>query len=208
MSLDLLALLLVAAGAVVGALAGALRQVVRLLALALAAVLAPRLAPRLADGLGRLLPERAAAGAVAVALAFAALFLGLWLVGRVLLRLLASEAEKGGADRGFGALLGGLQAALAAWMVVSLLALWGRPVGAPGFRLDPAEGQVGALVERFNLVELVAPAEARALREKLPRVREAVEAGKALQESPAAREALRQLEEAEKAERARGKGSR
>lgn len=199
MSLDLLVLALVAAGSLVGALAGALRQVIRLLALAAAAFLAPRLAPYLAGGLGRLLPERAAAGPVAVALAFAALYLAIWLVSRLLLRLLGSGEQKGGADRGLGAVLGGAQAALAAWMVVSLLALWGRPVGPPSFRLDPGEGQVGALVKRFNLVELAAPGEARSLRERLPRVREAMEAGKALQESPAAQEALRRLEEAEKA---------
>jgi len=205
-SLDLLALLLVAAGALIGALAGALRQVVRLLALALAAVLAPRLAPQVAGPLERLLPERGAAGPMAVALAFAALFLLLWLLGRLLLRLLASEAERGPADRGFGALLGGLQAALAAWMVISLLALWGRPIGPQGFRLDPGEGQVGALVKLHNLVDLAAPAEAQALRERLPRVREAVEAGKALRDSPAAREALQKLEQAE--QEAAGKGKR
>lgn len=202
MSLDLLTLLVVAVGALVGALAGALRQVVRLLALLLAALLAPRLAPRLAAPLERLVPDRGAAGTVAVGLAFAGLFLLAWLAGRVLLRLLASEAERGGADRGFGALLGGLQAALAAWMVLSLLALWGRPLGP----LDPAEGQVGALVRRFNLLELSAPAEARALRERLPRVRQAIEAGKALSDSPAAQEALRKLEQAER--EAAGKAKR
>lgn len=202
MSLDLLCLLLVAAGALVGALAGALRQVVRLLALLLAALLAPRLAPRLAAPLERLLPDRGSAATVAVALAFAGLFLLAWLAGRVLLRLLASEAERGGADRGFGALLGGLQAALAAWMLLSLLALWGRPIGP----LDPTEGQVGALVRRFNLLELSAPAEARELRQQLPRVRQAIEAGKALQEAPAAQEALRRLEQAER--EAAGKGKR
>jgi len=201
-SLDLLTLLVVAVGALVGALAGALRQVVRLLALLLAALLAPRLAPRLSALLERLLPDRGAAATLAVALAFAGLFLLAWLAGRVLLRLLASEAERGGADRGFGALLGGLQAALAAWMVLSLLALWGRPLGP----LDPAEGQVGALVRRFNLLDLSAPAEARALRERLPRVRQAIEAGKALSESPAAQEALRKLEQAER--EAAGKGKR
>jgi len=205
-SLDLLALVLVAAGALFGALAGALRQVVRLVALVAAALLAPRLAPRLAGPLERLLPDRGASGTAAVALAFAALFLLLWLMGRVLLRLLASEAERGSADRGFGALLGGMQAALAAWMVISLLALWGRPIGPQGFRLDLSEGQVGALVKRFNLVELAAPAEARALRQQLPRVREAVEAGQALRDSPAAREALQKLEQAEK--EAAGKGKR
>ncbi len=206
MSLDLLALVLVAAGALFGALAGALRQVVRLLSLALAALLAPRLAPALASPLARFLSDERAAGTVAVALAFAALFLLLWLAGRVLLRLLASEAERGSADRGFGALLGGLQAGLAAWMVVSLLALWGRPIGPQGFRLDPGDGQVGALVKRHNLIDLAAPAEAQALRERLPRVREAVEVGKALGDSPAAREALQKLEQAEK--EAAGKGKR
>jgi len=204
-SLDLLALLLVAAGALFGALAGALRQVVRLASLGLAALLAPRLAPRVSGPLERLLPDRGAAGTAAVALAFAALFLLLWLLGRVLLRLLVSEAERGPADRGFGALLGGLQAALAAWMVVSLLALWGRPVGPRAFRLDPAEGQVGPLVRRHNLVDLAAPAEAQALRERLPRVREAVEAGQALRDSPAAREALEKLEQAEKEAAGQGK---
>lgn len=175
MSLDLVGLSLVVLGAVAGALAGALRQVVRLLALAAAALLAPRLAPRLAGPIERILSEPGAAAAVAVALAFALLFLLLWLLGRVVLRIAASEAERGAADRGFGALLGGLQALLAVWMAVSVLALWGRPLGTRSFRLDPTQGQLAGVVRTHNLLDLVAPADARMLRERLPKVREALE---------------------------------
>jgi len=173
-SLDLLCLGVLLAGAAVGALSGALRQVVHLLAIGAAALLGPRLAPSLEGLVARLVPPGAAPHAALLA-GFVLALAGTKLVGHLLNRLLAGDGEKSGTDRGVGALLGALQATVGLWAMLSLLVLWDRPVGRPPVRLDPRDGQLAALARAHNLVDLVAPAQARELRSRLPHLRDALD---------------------------------
>jgi len=196
-SIDLLGLAVLAAGAATGALTGALRQVVHLAALGLSALLAPALSPLLAGPISRLLPRPELGAPVAalgaLVLSFALLSVG----GHLLLR--GRGGGRRPADRGLGALLGGFQAAVGVWAALSLLVLWDRPVGGKELRLDPREGDLAAFAREHNLLEAVLPEELRQLRQKLPAAREAVE-GEALRTATeAAKRARQALDEAEKA---------
>jgi len=205
-TLDLAGLGVLCAGAAVGALAGALRQVVHLGAVALAAALARPLAPGLEGLVGRTGAAPAQAGPVATLAAFLGLFLVLGAAGQLLLRLARRrDGGRSAADRGLGALLGGLHAFVALWAALSLLVLWGRPVGPARWGLDPGRGDLVAFAREHNLLALVAPAQARAVREQLPALRDALERGpleRARQAAEAAERAQRaKQEEAEKAGR-------
>lgn len=197
MSLDLLGLGVLAAGAATGALTGALRQVVHLAALGLAALLAPVLSPLLAGPVSRLLPRPELGAPVAAFGALALSFALLAVAGHLLLR--GREGGRRSADRGLGALLGGLQAAVGVWAALSLLVLWNRPVGGKELRLDPGEGDLAAFAREHNLLEAVLPEQLRQLREKLPAAREAVESGAVRSATEAARKARQALDQAEKA---------
>ena len=185
MSLDLLGLCLLLLATAGGALTGALRQVVHLVAVGGAAVLGPRLGPPLEGLVGGLVPARAVPAAAALA-GFLLLFVALSLAGHLALRLLRGEGKRSAADRGLGALLGGLQAALGIWAVLSLLVIWDRPVVAGPLRVDPRDGQLAAVAREHNLLDLAAPAQARELRRKIPQLRDALD-GKRLQGAPGRR---------------------
>jgi len=196
-TVDLAGLALLCGGAVAGALAGALRQLVHLGAVALAALLARPLAPGLEALVGRSGAAPAQAGPLATLAAFLGLFLVLGAVGQLLVRLVRRrDGARSAADRGIGALLGGLHAFMALWAALSLLALWGRPVGPAGWGLDPGRGDLMAFARERNLLAVVAPAQARTVREQLPALRDALEHG------PLER-ARQAAEEAERAQRAR-----
>ncbi len=199
LSLDLLGLGVLAAGAAAGAFTGAVRQLVHLVALGLSALLAPALSPILAGPASRLLPGLGAP--MAALAAFALSFALLSVAGHLLIR--RREGGRRPADRGLGALLGGLQAAVGVWAVLSLLVLWDRPLGGQDLRIDPREGDLAAFAREHNLLQAILPEQLRQLREKLPAAREAVEGGALRAADEAARKAREALEQAEKAARER-----
>jgi hypothetical protein len=197
-TLDLLGLAALTVGAATGALAGGLRQAVHLGALGLAALLAPALSPLLAGPISRLLPQKGLGPPVAAFVALAFCFAALSLAGHLALRSSGRDGRRPPADRALGALLGGLQAAVGLWAVLSLLVLWDRPLGGKGLRLDPRQGDLCGFAREHNLLEAVLPRQLRQIREKLPAVRQAVEKGTRDQASEAAHRARRALEQAEK----------
>lgn len=161
-TLDLAVLAALALAAILGATTGALRQLVQLAAVIAGALAARHLAAPVAAGLGRL-----ASAPVARAIAPAFLFLGVAalvsLVGVVLLRGTAvSRAVRGPADRGLGALLGGVKSALVAWVILSVLAL-SAGLAPEGAARAVRSSQLVELAARYNLVERVAPDGAKAL---------------------------------------------
>jgi membrane protein required for colicin V production len=170
MALDLAVLLIVALGAVLGAVSGALRQLVQLAAVALGWLAARRLGAAVAEGLGRSLPPLLARSA-----ASAVLFLGVAalvsLVGALVLRGTGfAHAVRGPADRGVGALLGGVKAGVVLWVLLSALALAGA--AAPrALAVDPRASEFAALARSYNLLERIAPEPVRAierLRDRIP----------------------------------------
>jgi membrane protein required for colicin V production len=162
-TIDLAVLAALALAAILGATSGALRQLVQLAAVVAGALAARHFAAPVAAGLGRL-----ASAPVARAIAPAFLFLGVAalvsLVGIALLRGTAvSRAVRGPADRGLGALLGGVKSALVAWVILSVLALSAgiAPEGAATRAVRSS--QLVDLAARYNVVERVAPDGAKAL---------------------------------------------
>jgi membrane protein required for colicin V production len=116
-----------------------------------------------ARGLGKALPEVLARPA-AVALLFAGTFALVTLAGGLALRAGGlSRAVRGPADRALGALLGGAKGALAAWVLLSALALAGGPVGPARFRIDLRGSEFAGLAREHNLLVRVDPAAARRL---------------------------------------------
>lgn len=161
-TIDLAALAAVALAAVLGASSGALRQLVQLAAVAAGGLAAHHLAVPVAAGLGRF-----ASAPVARVVAPTFLFLGvsalISLVGGALLRgTAAARAVRGPADRGLGALLGGVKGALGAWVLLSILALAGR-LAPEGLSRALRSSQLVDLAGRYDLVERVAPDGARTL---------------------------------------------
>lgn len=205
MSLDLAGLLVLAAGSLAGALGGALRQLVHLGALALGALAARALGPALVGAMAGAGASAALARPLASLAVLVAVFAAASLVGHLLLRAARGHGPRPAADRGLGALLGGVQAGLAVWAAVSLLAAWGRPVGPAALGLDPGHGDLGAIGREHSLLDAWAPAEADALRRQLPALRDAGTANpleRARQAAEAADRALqRQAEQLEKAAR-------
>jgi hypothetical protein len=200
-AIDLLGLAALAAGSATGALTGALRQVVHLGALGLAGLLAPALGPLLARPLGKVLPLGGLAAAAGAFAAFALCFAALSLAGHLALRAGERRARRSAADRGLGALLGGLQTAFGLWAVLSLLVLWDRPIGRGGLRIDPRQGDLAAFAREHNLLEAVLPARLRQVRETLPAAREALERGALERAGEGARRAREALEQADRAAR-------
>ncbi|HEY7725450.1 MAG TPA: CvpA family protein [Anaeromyxobacteraceae bacterium] len=194
MSPDLPCLALLALGAAGGAASGALRQVVHLLSVALAAVLA-RPGGELLEAPMRRVVSPALARPLGAVLAFGAALALFGIAGGLLLRGRARGRARSPADMGLGALLGGAQAALFLWAALSLLVLWDRPVGPRRFRLDPRHGDLAAVAREHNLLDAAAPGKAQEVREKLPAVREALEAENPIEKAQeAAREAVRAQE--------------
>jgi len=200
LSADLAGLAVLAAAALGGALAGALRQVLHVAALAVAALLAGPAGAALEGPVTRALGEGQAplAGPLSHLAAFVGIFLLVGLAAHLVLGALRRGAPGSPANRALGAVLGGAQASVALWALLSILALWGRPVGPPGFRLDPSRGDLFGFAREHNLLEAVAPREAALLRSRLEPLREA--AGASPDEGPLER-ARRAAEEAAAAAR-------
>ena len=160
MTLDLVVLAVLAVAALLGAASGALRQAVSLVAAVAGWLAARHLSAPVGHGLEAHLPR-----AVARPAAGALLFLGGYalasLVGHLALRAGGlARAVRGPADRGAGALLGGAKGGLAVWVLLSALALVGRPVGP----FDPAQSDCAALAAAHNLLARIDPAGVRTLR--------------------------------------------
>lgn len=142
MTVDLASLAIVVLAAIFGAFAGAVPQLAHAAAVAAgwggARVVGPRVAPWLQ---GRVPPF--AAHPIAGVVAFVACTLVATLLARALVALTPLRRARGtGADRGLGALLGGVQAALALWVALSALAVWNRPLQLGTVRLDPATSEL------------------------------------------------------------------
>ncbi len=151
MTLDTALLLLLVLFAVAGAISGALRQLVQAAAAvagwAAARWLAPLLVPVLLSA-----PRPWQRGAVAVGcFAVTALVVG-WLGQALARRLHGPSGTPGLLDRALGALLSAANVALAAWVVLSALALHKGPIGVGGYSLDVRRSEAGAFAARHNLL--------------------------------------------------------
>lgn len=176
MTLDLAVLALLAAAALYGASTGALRQLVSLVAAALAVVATRAWSDDVGAGLARTVSPllRHAAPVLLFVGAFAAVSL----LARALLAATGMRrAVRGAADRGAGALLGGAKGVLAAWVLLSALALAGEH--APDPILRHARGsELAAVARTHNLVRALDPDRTRALERALEAAREAQRAGR------------------------------
>lgn len=185
MTVDLVVLALLAVTALRGAVSGALKQVVSLAAVVLGVLAARTFGPQVAEGLSRTLSQ--AGRLVAPALLFAGAFALVSLAGAAILRGTGvARVVRGPADRAVGAVLGGAKGALAAWALLSALALAGdvlpRPLAARARRSDFA-----ALARAHNLIARVDPDAARILERALEAARRARAAGQLARDPDSAR---------------------
>lgn len=178
MALDLAVLAVLAAASIAGASSGALRQVVSLLAAVLGWLAARHLGADVAAGFARTIPA-----GLARVLAPAFLFLGAFalgsLAGGLLLRATGlSRIVRKPADRGIGALLGGLKGGLAAWVILSALALAGPPGSGRVGRWSEGSDLL-AIARRHNLLVRLDPDAAETLERVIAAARSARKAGAA-----------------------------
>jgi uncharacterized membrane protein required for colicin V production len=149
-TLDLACLAVLVLAAMGGAFAGAVPQLAHA-----AAVLAGWAGARaLGPGIAPLLQGKVPAFA-AHPLASVAAFVGCTLLATLAARLLLAftplrRASGSRADRGLGALLAGLQAALVLWVALSALAVWNRPVKVGSVAVDPAGSELVGLAREWN----------------------------------------------------------
>lgn len=185
MTLDFAVLALLAVSALYGATTGALRQLVSLAAVVLGVLATRAWSADVAAGLGRTFSP------VARYLAPVLLFFGVLalasLAGRALLSFTGmARVVRGPADRGLGALLGGGKGLLAAWVLLSALALAGDH--APGAVLRWARrSDFAALARAHNLVRTLDPGAARAVERALEAARQAERAGRLARDPESAR---------------------
>lgn len=162
--LSVLALLVIAA--VRGALTGALRQLVSLAAAVVGVLAARSFGKDVGDGLARTVsPLARGLGPVLIFFGIAAVAS---LAGGLLLRGTGlARVVRGPPDRAAGALLGGAKAAVAAWLVLSAIALARELI--PGRFADVgAESDFAALARDHNLVSRLGPDAARHLEKVRP----------------------------------------
>ena len=185
MTLDLAVLAVLALAALYGAATGALRQLASLAAVALGVLAARAFSADVGSGLARTLSP--VARHLAPVLLFAGVFALASLAGRVLLGAPGmSRAVRSPADRGAGALLGGAKGLLAAWVLLSALALAGDH--APDAVLRRARGsEFAALARAHNLVRTLDPRAARAVERALEAARRARRAGRLSSDPDSAR---------------------
>jgi membrane protein required for colicin V production len=156
MALDVFVLLLLGVAAVLGAATGALRQLLQIVAVALGWAAARGLSPAVAAGLERSMPA-----VLARATASAVLFVGIAalvsIVGRLVLSASGfSSVVRGPVDRAVGALLGGVKAGAAAWILLSAVAI--AEAAAPrALPLDPRSSDFASLAARHNLLAQIVP---------------------------------------------------
>lgn len=185
MTLDLAVLALLALAALAGAASGALRQVVSLAAVALGALAARAWTDDVAAGLARTF--RPAARLVAPVLLFVGIAALASLAGALVLRGTGlARAVRSPADRGAGALLGGAKGVLAAWVLLSALALAG-PAAPEAVRRLARGSDLAALARAHNLVAHVLPGTAHAVERALAVARRAERAGRLAQDPDSAR---------------------
>jgi membrane protein required for colicin V production len=185
MTVDLTVLALLAVTALLGATSGALKQVVSLAAAALGVVAARAFGDPVADGLARSLSSLARV--VAPALLFLGAFAIASLVGAAILRGTGvARVVRGPADRAAGAILGGAKGALAAWALLSALALAGD--AAPtAVRARLRGSDFAALARAHNLVSRLDPDAARTLERALDAAHRARAAGQLARDPDSAR---------------------
>ena len=162
MTIDLYVLVLLGVTALHGAARGALRQLVSFAA-AVAGVLAARaLSHDVGAGLARTVSP--AARGLAPLLLFLGGFAVASLAGGLLLRATGmARVVRAPGDRAVGALLGGAKGALAAWAILSTLAL-ARELLPERFAGVGEGSDFAALAREHNLVARLDPAAARELR--------------------------------------------
>jgi len=149
-TLDRACLSILVLAAVGGAFAGALPQLAHVGAVVAGWAGARAVGPRIAPLLQGRVPAFAAHPIASVA-AFVGCTLAATLAVRALLFLTPLRRIPGSrADRGLGALLAGLQAALVLWVGLSALAVWNRPVRVGGLELDPAGSELVGLARECN----------------------------------------------------------
>jgi membrane protein required for colicin V production len=161
LTVDLSVLALLALAAIYGALTGALRQLASLAAVVLAALAARAFSAQVGAGIARAVSPYARH--LAPVLLFAGVFALASLAASALLRATRlARAVQGPADRGAGALLGGAKGVVAAWALLSALALAGD--AAPDALLRASRGSdFVALARSHNLVRTLDPGAARAI---------------------------------------------
>ena len=189
MTIDLVAVALLALAAASGSFSGALHQLVHLGGMGVGWLAAWNLGPPIARGLARWLPQTAARGAAGILLFLGFSILAAWLGHRLLATKRVSEALRSPPDRGLGALLGGAKAALAIWVALSALAIAGGRVSLGRFALDGAGSDLAALAHRHNLLTTWSPVTSRALERLLSELRDPRERRR-LAEDPGVRRLL------------------
>jgi membrane protein required for colicin V production len=187
LALDLAVLAVLAVAALAGAASGALRQVASLAAAALGVVAARAFSPYVAAGLAKALGPAALARIVAPALLFLGTYVLASLAASAILRATGvARVVRGPADRACGAILGGTKAALAAWALLSALALAGE--ATPARLAGHVKGSdFAALARAHNLVQRLDPAAARTLERALATARQARAAGRLAHDPDSAR---------------------
>jgi uncharacterized membrane protein required for colicin V production len=153
-ALDLACLAVVVLAACGGALAGAASQLASVGATAAGWAGARFLAPHLVPYVQGRVPAFAA-HPVASVLAFGVCAA----VGALALRALgAALRDRGGAttraDRALGAVVGGAKAMLVLWVLLSALALWGRPIHLAGWDVDPRGSELVAFAGEHSALRL------------------------------------------------------
>ena len=149
-TLDLACLAVVALASIGGAFAGAIPQLAHLGALVAGVAGARALGPMVAPLLQGRVPAFAA-HPISVLLAFLACTVGVTLVVRLLFRFTPLRRIPGGrADRGLGAMLGGLQALVVVWVALSAFSVWNRPLRLGEFVADPSRSELVGLAREYN----------------------------------------------------------
>ncbi len=171
MILDLAVLVLLAVAALLGAVSGALRQLVSLAAVALAVVATRAFTLPVGVGLARTFTPLARG--VAPVLLFVGTFALASLAGAAILRATGvASVVRGPADRALGALLGGAKGALAAWALLSAVALAGDAL--PRALARRARGSdFAALARAHNLITRLDSNASRTLQRALEAARRA-----------------------------------
>ncbi len=163
MSLDQVSLVVVVLGAAAGALQGARPHLLRLGAVAGGWLGARFAGPWVAAALHGRVPAFAAEPIGSVIAFVACALLARIVLGGLASMLFGEEREKGGVDRGLGALLGAAQTAFVLWILISALAAWGKPVHFGKVTLDPTRSDLASLARAHSAFSLVKRAPSVAL---------------------------------------------